>query len=813
VIETRQILEELQLKNVLATSATGAVFLAGDPDTGADVVIKMVSCAVPGAEEKVRRLFLEMAAAARSAPIAAMPLLTDHGLTPEGDGFLVMELVEGRTLNTFDDIPAFAAVNILLDLLSCIEDLARVGTAHLNLTSNNILVTNTPADDRGLVLGFGTSATLLHAGAGVPVPAQDPHLAPELVAGNLLAADQRWRSDLFSFGVIACGVLGAEIEANGYDRPVVTLTEPLRSALPEAEPLEEILGRIMAPDPMLRGDSPSVVRDPLIRALPDPPARPGAAAAVAPVAPPTFDPNRTDPSFEVPTVEPPLPVVPALSASEVEREPVTEVIELGDDWPAVLFDDPELPASLDLSEDTDVSNPVPPDVWVPPATVEAVEAVGPTAGSTAVGGGRRVSRLELAVVAVVVVVLGSIIAFTWSTTGRGDRAPVVAGVADVPDRSGDETLVPPPPDANLFDDLLAIQGMVDAGDLVSARAALDGLDSRDDVAMTTDEAALHDSLVAAVAGESGRTAALADLRTGLAHGSIKLVRRGAAGRSGMSPLEIAAEDGLAGDLKRARQVIGLHTRMWEAYDAGDHLGAISASNELALVLPGYSGAREVRDQSAEAIEGRAEAFVAGRELDKALAVYESLLRVWPDRAGLSARVDRCREQLEIARREESVITAALAMGQAGDPEGGLARLDSIAGEAGLSDDVAAARATLEAKLAELDAGTPGVELATAVELSFKKNERLTIPFRATDDHRVESVVVHARNENDDTYLEIPLEADDEGLYRFTVTPELHGNTDVVFYVVALDRSGHVGRLGSSDQPLTIVRSKWFKKLL
>lgn len=812
MIETRQILEELELRNVLATSATGAVFLAGDPTTGDDVVIKMVSCAVPGAEEKVRRLFLEMAAAVRSAPIAAMPRLTDHGLTPEGDGFLVMDLVEGRTLDTFDDIPAFAAVNILLDILSCIEDLARLSTAHLNLKSNNILVTNSPRDDRAVVLGFGTSATLVHAGPGVPVPAEDPHLAPELVAGNLLPADQRWRSDLFSFGVIACGMLGAEIEANGYDRPIVTLTEPVRSALPEAEPLEEILGRVMAPDPMLRGDSPSDVRDPLIRALPDPPSMIGVAAAASTVEPPTFDPNRTDPSFEAPTVEA-GPAAPPPPAGEVDREAVTDVMEIGDDWPAVLFDDPELPASLDPAEDTDVSNPVPPDVWVPPATAEAVEAVGPTATSATVGGGRRVSRLELAVVAAVVIVLGGIIAFTWSTSARRDRAPVVAGVAQVPDRDGDETLVPPPPDANLFDDLLKIRGLVDAGDLDSARAALDELESRDDVSMTSDEAALYESLVAAVAEEAGRTTAIADLRNGLAHGSIKMVRRGAAGLSGMSPIEIAAEDGLADDLQQARQVIGLHTRMWDAYNAGDYLGAISASNELAHELPGYSGAGEVREQSADAIEARAEAHLAGNEYDSALAVFESLLRVWPDRAGLPARVDRCREQLAITRREESVITAALAMGQAGDPEGGLARLDSIAGETRLADEVAAARSTLEAKLAALDAGAPRVELATAVELSFKKNERLTIPFRATDDHRVEEVVVHARNQNDEAYLEIPLEADDQGLYPFVVTPELHGNTDVVFYVVAVDRSGHVGRLGSSDQPLTIVRSKWFKKLL
>ena len=36
VIETRQILEEFQLKNVLATSATGAVFHAEDPQTEYD---------------------------------------------------------------------------------------------------------------------------------------------------------------------------------------------------------------------------------------------------------------------------------------------------------------------------------------------------------------------------------------------------------------------------------------------------------------------------------------------------------------------------------------------------------------------------------------------------------------------------------------------------------------------------------------------------------------------------------------------------------------------------------------------------------
>jgi hypothetical protein len=98
-----------------------------------------------------------------------------------------------------------------------------------------------------------------------------------------------------------------------------------------------------------------------------------------------------------------------------------------------------------------------------------------------------------------------------------------------------------------------------------------------------------------------------------------------------------------------------------------------------------------------------------------------------------------------------------------------------------------------------------------MELGFKKNATVIVPLRVRDDYRVERVVVHARNKGDDGFLQIPLAAGDDGLYHFSVTPELHGNKDVSFYVVAGDRSGHEGRLGSAEMPLTIERKKWFKK--
>ena len=819
MIDTRQILEELQLKNVLATSATGAVFLAGDPELGRDVAIKMVSCAVPNAEDKVRGLFLEMAEAARSMPIHAMPVLTDHGLTPEGDGFIVMELIEGEPLDSIEDLSAFSAINILLDILSCIEDLSRVGSAHLNLKPANIIVTNQPSNDGAMVLGFGTSATLLHAGSGVPIPAIDPHLAPELVEGNLLPSDQAWRSDLFSFGVIACGVLGAEIEGDGHVRPRVSLPAAVRSMLPEAEPLEEILGTIMEPNPMMRGESPSDLRDPLIRALPDPPAF---------VAPPTpietpppgasFDPNKTDPSFDPsmasgvaaePSPEPPIPNAETMMVG-------ANVAALDEDgWPEVLFDDPELPASLDdadHNEDTDVHNPIPVDVWVPDAVGAGdggPAAVAPELQNSTTGG-RRVSRVEVAVVSGVVIILGSIIAFTWPSIGD-DEGPIAATAVQLEARESAETLVPPPPDDNLFDDLLAIQMLVDAGDLAGAANALNALDDGEGFSFSSDESALYDSLVMAVAEASDRGEAIEDLQTGIVYGSVKMIRRGVAGLSGMPRDEILEIDGLSRDLKRGRQVLGLHADMWEAHKNGDFLRAVEKAGLLQELLPGYAGAPELREQSAAALESEAEALIAQDEFSNAVAVLEGLRQVWPAREGTASRIAWCDEQIDHNRREESLIANALARGDAGDPEAGLVILDRMNPDPRMQGEVDRARSVLEARVVEMDAGAPVIEIATAVELGFKKNETVIVPLKVTDDYHVARVVVHARNETDDGYLQIPLEPAGDGIYNFVVSPELHGNKSVRFFVVARDASGNVGRFGSRDEPQTVTRKRWFKK--
>jgi hypothetical protein len=292
-----------------------------------------------------------------------------------------------------------------------------------------------------------------------------------------------------------------------------------------------------------------------------------------------------------------------------------------------------------------------------------------------------------------------------------------------------------------------------------------------------------------------------------------MLRRAVPSLGGLSREEVAEVPGLADDLRRARTAIRLHGEMWQAQKEGDHLGAITRADELVEVLPAYTTALEVRRRSAEELEARAEGHVVSHEYESAEAVLESLRRVWPEREGVAERIAWCRERIEEAHQAEAAIQRAVARGDAGDPEGGLEALAAVRYDPQQQEVVDRARTRLEGRLAELDAAAPTVEIASDVSPAFKKNQSVTVPLTVTDDLRVVRVVVWARNESDDGYLEIPLQPAGGGRYDFVVTPELHDNQNVFFYVEAFDPSGHVGRLGTSDSPQSVERSRWFKKIL
>jgi hypothetical protein len=717
-------------------------------------------------------------------------------------------------------------VSILIDVLACVEDLAAAGTAHLNIKPANIFVTGGPADDRAVVLGFGTSVALLYTGAGAALPADDPHLAPELVYGEVLPLDEAWRSDLFSLGVVACSLLGADIETDGRDRPRVELSAAARAELEEVGPLEAVLGKILDPNPMRRASSPSELRDPLIRSLPvfcsD-----SAAGSVGAERPSRtgFDPNKTDPAFI-----PPEPESDGDATVVAPAEAVREAVgrdnphEEADEGSRELSDsDEEAPCEveeMDLGEFTVVDESKPFAGDSPELSSRGMGSGDPPSapqvreGSAAtVRRARTVPRWELALVSAVVLILAAVVAVSWARRAD-DRQPPVE-VQSLPVETVTTTPLDPPPVTNaVIAELMRIQDLIESDQVAAARRALDEIAGTQGGSFSPNEAALFDSLVAAVNEIADRAGAVADLRGGLDHGSVRMIRRGVAGVGGMPWQEISRMAGLAEDLERGRQALALHAAMWEAMRGQDPLAAIEASGRLLRVLPGYGGAADVRREAAGEVERTAETLIGEHRFDEAITVYQQLARAWPERDGPEARIAWCESRIAAVREVNAVVEQALAAGDAGDPEAGLAILDRFdTAGADLSNRVERTRDELRMQLAELDADEPVVELAATSELAFKKNQTVTVPFYVTDDHRVEQVVAHARQESEDDYLEIPLKVSSDGLYSLTLTPELHGNQDVYFFIAATDSSGHIGKLGARGKPVKIERKRWLKKLL
>ena len=351
------------------------------------------------------------------------------------------------------------------------------------------------------------------------------------------------------------------------------------------------------------------------------------------------------------------------------------------------------------------------------------------------------------------------------------------------------------------------------GNAAGARAAIEALRPEEIEAFTEDEATIFEDIRSALAGadRADRDRAIRDLRGGLEQGSVRMLRRGVVGVSAFSRAELRAVPGLEGDLVRAREALSAQSDLWAAQEAGDNLRVIELSAVVSAMLPEYNAAYQLREQAAVALRTDAEVAIEAGDCELAIVRLESLQRAWPGRPGVEERINWCREQVRAEQRQREILDEALAMGEAGDPEGGLRSLAEAEPDSGWLDRYEEGRRSLESQLKNLDAGYPIIELPDDFELAFRKNQTLVVPMSVTDDYRVQRVVVVVKTEAQPEYREIPLQDVGDGMYPFEVSPDLHGNAWVQFFVVATDHAGHETRLGGSQGPLTLVRKKWFQK--
>jgi len=130
-----------RLLRPLAEGGMGSVWRARSLSLDVDVAVKVVKRSV-SSPEACERLLREARAAA-SLGHASIVRVLDFGTTDDGEPFLVMQLLHGKTLGSWlrerGKLPAITAVQLLLPIASALAEVHGLGIVHRDVKPENIL--------------------------------------------------------------------------------------------------------------------------------------------------------------------------------------------------------------------------------------------------------------------------------------------------------------------------------------------------------------------------------------------------------------------------------------------------------------------------------------------------------------------------------------------------------------------------------------------------------------------------------------------------------------------------------------------------
>ena len=220
-----------------------------------------------------------------------------------------------------------------------------------------------------------------------------------------------------------------------------------------------------------------------------------------------------------------------------------------------------------------------------------------------------------------------------------------------------------------------------------------------------------------------------------------------------------------------------------------------------------------RERAARALEAQADAEIAAGRFDEALDRLEKLRRVWPDRAGLVARIDRVAAERKTDEGLEDLLRSIAWYETLNQPLEGLRLLSDARPNPRYARRFQEARQRLETQFVQLDRLPPGLLLGVDGIPLYEKGKAGTVHLRIADDFGVKSTEAWARSQGG-PFVRVGIHHLFGSGYSLDVPPEVHRNQTVVeFYVVASDLSGHSGQLGSPERPLKMMRKSWLERLL
>lgn len=866
-MNVRDVAAAYRLEQVLSASPLSTVRKAIDPGSGRLVAVKLLKPLGGAVTAAQRERFEAVMGRLTELQLAALPEVLDFGFMEDDGAFLVTSYVEGTPLTKLVGAPLERLVPILADLARGLQVLGENELVHHNLCPDNVLVVESPGGETVQLLGLGTVAYLAGETGEAPLgrsPEAERFAAPELLAPRALPHALAWRADLYSFSLLICELLRAEVSGLGSPSPRVVLPSALRDAVALQEHLAIALRRDhqartttfaelrrlllarLAPEtrpsvsppapaePTPREPEEATVRFEMAappsqaptparphmrlkvgqRETAEPPptlVTPSASVPEAPSAvppsPPTFDPHKTDPMLVVPEV-------PACDGAVATQPPLEVVDEL---LPTTALPDPGQPPA-EAAPPTEPAVPhLPSAPEQPPGPAEpphrsstSVPAAAPpatprraTATATAPRRRRRGLVPLLIVGGIVLATVGVLVA-----TLVLDPGPVPLIVVPTP-----PSATPAPTPARVAESdhdpqVAAARDAMEDGDFETARQLLDAISPERLLALKPADAALVRGIRAELEGMN-REKAIADLGHGLRTGNLRTLRAAVDALAGMGAREQAAVPGLREQLTKANEALRVSAQIARAQRSGDALELLQRSSEMIAILPSYQRAAELRQEATRTLLAEVDGHVQGRRWDRAISRLEAVVQAWPEAPEVGERLARIRHDKAVEERARRVLAQANEALAAGNPEAGLAALASLVPPTYLAAAFEETRDQLQARLAELDAQAPTIAIPASFEPRFKKNEVLMVPLRISDDYRVVSAKAYVRPEGRTAYREVQVKHLGGDEYVLELSPAVHGNTSVELYVVATDTSGHSSSLGTASKPYEIKRRRLF----
>jgi hypothetical protein len=515
----------------------------------------------------------------------------------------------------------------------------------------------------------------------------------------------------------------------------------------------------------------SVVQD--VMARPAPSAPPPVAAAPKPVPPPPVAP--APPPVQAPP--PPAPAVPEIPPPLAVEPPWTP---------------PPAPAPPPPPEEVGVDTIArPPEVRVVPPTARRQ---------------RRLLLIGIPAAAVLLLALG--LGLFWFLRRAPDPPPkpkvVVQPVAPPPVAAPAPAPAPPP----VHPQLALAQTSLGAGDLKGVKTALDAITPADQAAFRPDEKELYQRLADSLTPLK-REELASNLSRALERGDLRQLRSLAdavpAADQASLPPEVQA------NLAKARKAVGIDSGLSRAQRAGNPLEVIHQADLLLAELPRASRAADQKERAAGSIESAADSEIEAGQYDAALNHLNGLRQAWPDRAGLSARIERINTERKGDQDQESLLGAVAAAERSNKPLEAQRLLAGVRPSRRYAERIQEARQRVDKEVADLDRRPPELALRGTVP-EYEKGKTATIPLKITDDSGVKSVEGWARPEKGQ-YAKVTIRHLNGSDYAMDVPEDVHKNETIEYYATATDATGHVGQLASADHPRQLKRKSWFKTIL